>query len=204
MRYLLLAFGALIVFIIVTITVYLGPDDLARCEAPEPLGTCSRVDAIVAVSGGDTVARTDEAIRLYKEGWAPQLIFSGAAADSSGPSNAEAMQRRAVAAGIPASNIVIEEFSRTTAENALNTSQFIADRKLKKIILVTSAYHQRRASLEFGANLGPAVDIVNHPVARDKQWVGAWWWTTKNGWWLAVGELVKIVAFYGQQGVSPS
>lgn len=203
MRYLLLAFVALIVFIIVTISVYLGPDDLARCEAPEPVGTCSQVDAIVAVSGGDTIARTDEAIRLYKAGWAPQLIFSGAAADSSGPSNAEAMQRRAVAAGIPASNIVLEEFSRTTAENALNTSQFIADRSLKKIILVTSAYHQRRASLEFGANLGPAVDILNHPVARDKQWIGAWWWTTQNGWWLAVGELIKIVAFYGQQGMSP-
>lgn len=200
MRYLLLAFVALIVLIIITITVYLGPDDLARCDAPEPVGSCSRVDAIVAVSGGDTAARTDEAIRLYKNGWAPQLIFSGAAADNSGPSNAEAMQRRAIAAGIPESDIVIEEFSRTTAENALNTSRFIAERSLKRIILVTSAYHQRRALLEFGANLGPAIDIINHPVARDKQWAGGWWWTTTNGWWLAVGELVKILAFYGQQG----
>lgn len=201
MRYLLLALLGLLVFIITMIGVYLGPDDLAQCEAPQPVGVCSRVDAIVAVSGGDTVARTDEAIELYLAGWAPKLIFSGAAADDSGPSNAVAMQRRALAAGVPEADILIEEFSRTTAENALNTSQFIADRSLKKIILVTSAYHQQRASLEFGATLGPVVEIVNHPVARDKQWAGFWWWTTKGGWWLAGGELVKIMAFYGEQGV---
>lgn len=201
MKYLLLAFLGLVAFIIFTITMYLGPDDLIKCDAPEPVGACSSVDAIVAVSGGDTAARADEAIRLYKEGWAPRIIFSGAAADSSGPSNAEAMQRRAVKAGVAERNIVIEEFSRTTAENALNTSQFIANGSIKKIILVTSAYHQRRAALEFSANLGPAVTILNHPVTHDKQWNGGWWWTTKSGWWLAIGELVKIVAFYGEQGV---
>ena len=200
MRYLLVGFIALVIFIITAISIYLSPDDLRSCEQPEALGTCSRVDAIVAVSGGDTRARVDEAIRLYKAGWSDTLIFSGAAADSSGPSNAEAMARRAVASGVPEAAIITEEFSRTTAENALNTSKFIADQAIERIILVTSAYHQRRASLEFGAILGPMVTIVNHPVPTDKHWVGFWWWTTGRGWWLAGGELVKILAFYSAQG----
>jgi len=201
MRYLLLLLLGLVIFIITAISVYLAPNDLKKCTQPEPVGECSEVDAIVAVSGGDTAARTDQAIRLYLEGWAPKLIFSGAAADSSGPSNAEAMERRALAAGVPQGDIILEEFSRTTAENALNTSRFISERSITKIILVTSAYHQRRASLEFGVNLGPSVSIYNNPVPSDKQWAGAWWWTTKRGWWLAGGELIKIVAFYSQQGV---
>jgi len=42
---------------------------------------------------------------LYKHDWAKLLIFSGAAADKTGPSNAEAMKRQALAAGIPSSDI---------------------------------------------------------------------------------------------------
>ncbi len=188
--------------IISTVSLYLTPDDLKSCKEQTAFGECSKVDAIVAVSGGDTGARADEAIKLYKQGWAPRIIFSGAAADPTGPSNAEAMSRRATNAGVPESAVVTEELSRTTAENALNTSAFIKDQSITTIILVTSAYHQRRASLEFSSILGPSVAIFNHPVATDRDWVGFWWWTTGRGWWLAGGELVKIVAFYGENEVS--
>lgn len=201
-KWLLIGIFILIAGITIVIPVYLAPDDLRKCPQPEPTASCGVADAIVAVSGGDTSARTAEAIRLYDAGWADTLIFSGAARDSSGPSNAEAMKKQALAEGVPEQAIVTEEFSRTTAENAMNTSQFIVERDLKKVVLVTSAYHQRRASLEFGSRLGPAVTIVNHPVATDKHWPGFWWWTTTRGWWLAVGELVKILAFYSGQDTS--
>lgn len=196
MRFLLVGIIALVVMITAVIPMYLAPDDLKKCTKPEPAGSCGVADAIVAVSGGDTTARTAEAIRLYKAGWADTLIFSGAARDTSGPSNAEAMKKQAMLDGVSERDIITEEFSQTTAENARNTSQFIVEQDLKRVVLVTSAYHQRRASLEFGARLGEAVIIVNHPVATDKQWPGFWWWTTPNGWWLAIGELIKIIAFY--------
>mgnify|MGYP000922471019 CR=1 FL=1 len=200
MRYILLGIVLFIAIVISSISIYLTPNDLDACEIPEQIGSCARADAIVTVSGGDTNARVDEAVRLYKAGWAPKLIFSGAAADTSGPSNAEAMARRAQDAGVSKSAIITEEFSRTTAENALNTSKFIADQSIERIILVTSAYHQRRASLEFSAILGPSVTIINKPLEIDRQWAGSWWWTTFSGWWLAGGELVKIGAFYSMQG----
>lgn len=199
MKFLLLISAALVVTIITSISIYLTPDDLRACKQQTAFGECSKVDAIVAVSGGDTNARADEAIKLYKDGWAPRIIFSGAAADPTGPSNATAMSRRATNAGVPDSAVVTEDFSRTTAENALNTSEFIKVQSIRNIILVTSAYHQRRASLEFSSILGPSVVIANHPVASDKDWVGFWWWTTGRGWWLAGGEIIKILAFFGEE-----
>ena len=202
MRFVLLAIVVLVIGLISGISFYLTPNDMRGCKGIDPHGKCARVDAIVAVSGGDTHARADEAIKRFKEGWAPLLIFSGAAADENGPSNAEAMAGRAVKAGIPEENIIVEGFSRNTAENAQNTSKFISDRAIGKIILVTSAYHQRRATLEFTAKLGPTVRIVSNPVPTDRHWVGFWWWATKRGWWLAGGELVKIVAFYTSKGAS--
>lgn len=203
MKYLILGLLCLVIFMITSISVYLSPDDIRGCETPLSDGKCQVADAIVAVSGGDTNARADHAIALYKKGWASKLVFSGAAADPNGPSNAEAMARRAFREGVPDSAIITESLSRTTAENALNTSKFIVDESVDRVLLVTSAYHQRRASLEFSAILGPSVTIINHPVPTDRQWVGFWWWTTLRGWWLAGGELIKIVAFYSAQESSP-
>jgi uncharacterized SAM-binding protein YcdF (DUF218 family) len=108
---------AVIAVIIISIGAYLSPDNLKHCDAdPGQDDKCQAADAIIAISGGDTAARTDEAINLYKHGWAPLLIFSGAAQDTSGPSNALVMRGRAIKAGVPESVIQIEEFSRNTAE----------------------------------------------------------------------------------------
>jgi uncharacterized SAM-binding protein YcdF (DUF218 family) len=193
-RYLIF-FPLLIIGSIVAISIYLQPDDLRGCT--EQVGTsapCRPVDAIVAVSGGDTNARTDEAIQLYKNNWSKTLIFSGAAEDKTGLSNAAAMEIRAEAQGVPASAIVLDESSETTKQNAEDTSAIFVDRNIKSIILVTSGYHQRRASLEFH-KLATNVTILNHPVGTDQDW-SFWWWTNPRGWTLAVSELFKIVLFY--------
>lgn len=201
----LIILGAVIVVLIVLvtgITFFLGPNDLGRCgQAPSNSSNCAAADAIVVVSGGDTNARTDAAIERYRQGWAPLLIFSGAAQDISGPSNAQAMKERAIKQGVPARAVVIEEFARNTSENAANTSAFINERNLTRIILVTSAYHQRRANLEFSARLGPSVQIFNAPATQDKQWSN-WWWVTPGGWWLAGSEIVKIIAYYVSGGAA--
>ncbi len=186
-------------FLVLTIAIglpqYLGPDDLSKCKEGPAAGTCAAADAIVVVSGGDTNARVQEGVGLFKQGWSKQLIFSGAAADQTGLSNALAMKQYAMKLGVDESFISIEEFSRTTAENAANTALYIQQNNLSRIILVTSAYHQRRASLEFSHQVGEGVQVINHPVATDRQW-SSYWWLTPIGWWLAGGELVKIVLFY--------
>lgn len=181
--------AALFALLVSGINAYLAIDDLAGCNEPTPLiAKCAPADAIVAVSGGDTPARTQEAINLYKAGWAPQLVFSGAALDTSGPSNAAAMRRQAMAAGVPDQAIVIEETSTDTTQNARNTLRLLT--QAKRIILVTSPYHQHRASLEFGHIFGDSVQVVNHPTPSDHTWPPTWY-LTAAGWWLAVSEIVK-------------
>ena len=193
----LLVVAVLMVVIIITaLGIYLAPNDLAGCDqGPASEGRCKKADAIVAVSGGDTSARTKEAIYLYEQGWADRLIFSGAAQDKSGPSNAAVMRDDAISAGVPASVITIEEQGETTKQNADKTQQLLEEKDIKIVILVTSAYHQRRAGLEFSERSDGKVAIVNHPVASDRQW-SAWWWLTPGGWYLAIGEFIKIIMFY--------
>lgn len=189
--------GIVLVFLLIVLAIgaYLGPDDLRSCQtSPNGHAPCQRADAIVAVSGGDTPARTGEAIQLYQNGWGKLLIFSGAAFDPGSPSNASVMRDQAIAAGVPKDKILIDGTSQTTQQNAANVHSIFEANNIHSVILVTSAYHQRRAYLEF-KQFNPKINVRNHPVSSDNQWSGLWW-LTPGGWWLAGGELVKIVAFH--------
>lgn len=198
MRNFLLVIVGIIAITITVLSVYLTPDDLRGCQAAPTDGGCRAADTIIAVSGGNTSVRAEEAIRLYKAGWAERIIFSGAAADTSGPSNAEVMKRQAIAAGVPESAVEVESLSQTTKQNAEQVRELLSaggTQTADRVILVTSPYHQRRASLEFKVLTGDGTTIVNRPTPNDPDW-SVLWWLTPRGWWLAGGELAKIGAFY--------
>lgn len=194
---LIISLASLAIFVLGLITavpMILSVDDLKNCyNGPQSTdSSCRPADAIVAISGGDTSARTQEAILLYKAGWAPRLIFSGAAQDRSGISNAAAMRLQAQKSGVDPANITIEEESVDTADNAKKIKNIISISGIKRLILVTSPYHQRRASIEFSRVLGPNVQIVNHPTTSDSAWP-ATWFLSPFSWSLVFSELTKII-----------
>ena len=160
--------------------LYLSPQDELR-----------PADAIVAVSG-DEGQRLKTAVALKQDDWAPLLIFSGAARDPQSPSNAAIMRRAAIGVGVAPEDILVEESSLNTKQNAENTSEIIRARGMKRIILVTSPYHQRRTSLEFRQALGTSVEIINYS-ARDTSWAWSRWWLTPRGWYLTLTETPKLI-----------
>jgi uncharacterized SAM-binding protein YcdF (DUF218 family) len=164
---------------------YLSPQDVLE-----------RSDAIVVVSGGDNNSRIEKAVELQRDGWAPYILFSGAAAEGS-VSNALAMKRIAVKKGVPSEKIFIEEESRTTSENAELAAPIIKEKGFKSIILVTSPYHQRRTFELFKAEL-PEVKILNRS-AMDENWRKKGWWENTSARYLTVGELGKILVNYIQE-----
>ena len=170
---------------------YIGPDDLKGCGiTPGEKPICRPADAIVAISGGDTPARAAEAIRLYQNNWADIIIFSGAAADPASPSNARVMRDQAIKAGVPAEAIFLDEISQTTGENASATKDIFDARGISSAIVVTSAYHTRRAGLEFDRRT--TADIRRHIAPNDSGW-NFWWWVTPYGWITATTEAVRSI-----------
>jgi uncharacterized SAM-binding protein YcdF (DUF218 family) len=161
-----------------------------------PQDSLEKVDAIVVVSGGDNNARIEKGAQLWKEGWADTIIFSGAAAEGD-VSNAKAMKRIAVSKGVPDEDILIEEKSKTTLDNAQMSAVLITELGFKSIILVTSPYHQRRTYELFKKSL-PDVKIVNQS-ALDEQWRKKGWWESNVGRFLTIGELGKLIINFTQQ-----
>jgi uncharacterized SAM-binding protein YcdF (DUF218 family) len=159
----------------------------------------AHADAIIAISG-DTGARTDTAVILWKQGYAPVIIFSGASQDPQSVALAEPMKRAAVAAGVPADAIVIEPESATTEENATNVAELMHARNLRTAILVTSPYHQRRASILFEREFDRRGGITfrNHP-ADDPDWDANVWWTRDPSRTRTLVELAKLGALVAGQ-----
>lgn len=156
-----------------------------------PQSPLSKADTIVAISGGETDSRTAEAVKLYHDGWASNIIFSGAALDPNGPSNARAMARSAVAAGVPAVDIQLDEDAANTRQNAADVREIIRRQNYQSIILVTSPYHQRRAYIAFRRELGAQFFIVNHS-SIDDQWRRSHWWATVYSRSITISEMQKI------------
>ncbi|HQB85113.1 MAG TPA: YdcF family protein [Candidatus Pacearchaeota archaeon] len=118
-----------------------------------------KADKIALLLGGreSDVLRSSEVLRIaHLTDHTTQIIISGT--DSQNPNSGEALAVRNffINRGVPKDNIIIEGNSRNTKENVKNIYDIVGD---EHFFLVTSAYHMKRAMLEFeklGANPIPA------------------------------------------------
>jgi uncharacterized SAM-binding protein YcdF (DUF218 family) len=158
-------------------------------EGPtEPLASS---DAIIVISGDEAQSRFRDGLSLYRAGWAPRLIFSGAAWDGSS-SNAETMRDMAIEAGVPSSAILVDPEGEDTYGNAIGTRDLMVARNLHSAILVTSPYHLQRAVLTFrGVFDGTDIRIVGRS-APDGAWRKTNWWLRPETRTLTFRELEKL------------
>lgn len=129
---------------------------------PLDMKSVKKVDVIVVLGGGvrdrswlglepepgeGSLQRVAAAVKLYGALSIPVLL-TGGAGDPAQPhlSDADAMARTAVDLGVRQKDILIENKSRNTLESARAVKGMI---KGKRIMLVTSAYHMKRAVAMF-------------------------------------------------------
>ncbi len=121
--------------------------------------TAGHADAIVVLGAGYfepcgpnlfSLRRTFRAIRLYREGRAPIVVFTGGQSHTSGGKRiAHEMGELARQLGVPARDILEETESTTTWENARNASALLRERGIHRVLLVTDGIHMRRAEACF-------------------------------------------------------
>jgi uncharacterized SAM-binding protein YcdF (DUF218 family) len=138
-------------------------------------------DVIVILSddnyGADRAAR---AAQLFKSGMAPRVLASGRLLRPYA-GIAELMERDLKALGVPANAIVpVTHRATNTREEAIADAQAIAAHGWKKVLLVTSNYHTRRANYIFERAL-PAGTELRVVSAPDSEYDPNNWWQTRNG-----------------------
>jgi uncharacterized SAM-binding protein YcdF (DUF218 family) len=187
----------------------------------EPLPTRpADTDAIVVLSGGVRVVSSDgtaaeldshsierclQAAEFYHQGMPCTVVVSGGRPDprTPEPTGAALMKELLLRLGVKAADILVEDRSRNTHENVVNSLVLLRERQLDKVILVTDAFHMLRADLCFrkaglAVTPGPCAwhaialpdslrDYVPRPAAAGDvdlawhEWLGlAWYWW--KGW----------------------
>ncbi|MGB9736212.1 MAG: YdcF family protein [bacterium] len=97
---------------------------------------------------GDALHRLVYAYRLYRIQPLPIIVSSGKGFKCQ-KSEAPVMKRYLVQMGVRDRDIFMDEKSRNTYENALDVKNVCEKILCKKIILITSAYHMKRAIYAF-------------------------------------------------------
>ncbi|UQZ37755.1 YdcF family protein [Paenibacillus sp. PK3_47] len=125
-----------------------------------------RGDVIVVLGGGASSGTPDidgegnmfghaanrllTAARLYRETGIP-VLFSGGQVFADSGNEANIAKRQLIGLGIPEADILVENESLNTEQNAVNTAEVMRENGLSRPVLVTSAFHMARAMEEFGA-----------------------------------------------------
>lgn len=100
------------------------------------------------IPGGYTTIRMLTAVRVYKRLDIPILV-SGGRVYKNISDEATIMKRFLIDLGVPEDKIIVEDRSRDTMESARFSKVLCNEKGFKRPLLVTSAYHMRRAILSF-------------------------------------------------------
>jgi uncharacterized SAM-binding protein YcdF (DUF218 family) len=146
-------------------------------------------DALI-VLGDDNYAadRAFHAAELYREGVAPVVVASGRMLRRN-VSLADIMDHDLESFGVPAKSVVkLSHTANNTREEAVEAARLIQARGWKRVIVVTSNYHARRARFIYGRILPSSVSL-RVSGGRDSEFDPTRWWETRQGVKLFLTEL---------------
>jgi uncharacterized SAM-binding protein YcdF (DUF218 family) len=151
--------------------------------------------------GGDIHSRPVKVAQLYEEGFAPRVVMarlpdSEATRIGAMPNETDATITMLTRLGVPDSAIVIIEpptgVSSTTAE-AMELRQYLETNPASRLIVVTSAYHTRRARWQIRRQLRDVPVEITMVAVPDPRFDATNWWSSEAGVLAYVQEYLKFV-----------
>jgi uncharacterized SAM-binding protein YcdF (DUF218 family) len=138
-------------------------------------------DVIIVIGDDDfTADRATEAAALFHGGWAPLIVASGRMLRPYS-TIADLMTQDLESRGVPAKAIVrFSHRANNTVEEAKDLQVLIAQNGWRRILLVTSNYHTRRAQYIFRKVL-PANLSLEVVGAFDAEFEPDTWWQSRQG-----------------------
>jgi uncharacterized SAM-binding protein YcdF (DUF218 family) len=163
-------------------------------------------EAIAVLSGSAVIReRVQLAAQLYQQGRAPKIILTNdnqqggwSRAEQRNPFYYERAVTLLTDAGVPRTVIeILPQPVSGTYEEALMLRRYAEEHRLSSMLVVTSAYHSRRARWtlrQVFANSGISIGLETVPPGFQAP-SPATWWLHIRGWQMVAGEYVKMVYY---------
>ena len=166
-------------------------------------------DALVVLSGSSSyLERTQKAAELYRQGRAPLVLLTN---DHTRGGWSQALQTnpffvdRALAEltkqGVPAERIrIVPGVAASTHSEAVIVKDYAAAQGLRSVLIITSAYHSRRALRTFRTSFADTKLIIGLDSTSRSETSVALWWLSPSGWRDVAGEYVKLIYYWLKYG----
>ncbi len=185
------AISILILLAIAGIRIY--GDNLYDYQSNPPEDSLKKDASIICLAGGKY--RIETAFSLYARGVGDRMYIVGAGkkATKAGLAKLQAVETAQKIPWDRFDRILVETESRNTIENAFAVKRYLEQNpQIKKIILVTSSFHMRRAEFMISSQLPHDVEIIpytplNTEIGRDN------WWQTWLGITVTTEEYFKLL-----------
>jgi uncharacterized SAM-binding protein YcdF (DUF218 family) len=163
-------------------------------------------DGLVVLAGSSAyVERARLAAQLFRAGRAPVILLTNdnerggwSSAEQRNPYFVELAISELVGAGVPPAAIeVLPQPVSSTYDEARCLRDYAASHNLRGLIIVTSAYHSRRALWTMRSVFHDSGVVVGlEPVAPGQQTPSPTiWWLYPRGWRNVSGEYVKLIYY---------
>jgi uncharacterized SAM-binding protein YcdF (DUF218 family) len=165
----------------------------------------TRADAILVLAGSD-IERPLEAADLYVGGFAARIVLTRETVEPAlarlrergvtPPFKVEWQRSVLIQLGVDAEAVIIPPRTHdNTAQEAQTLRALAAAHGWRRVIVVTSKYHLRRAGLAFRRELrDTGVSVVMRGARYDRAAPDRWWTRRADIRWL-LSELPKLVAY---------
>jgi len=187
------AFGLVIIAIMVVSMTYIGLRAMGAYLIVS--SDLQAANAIIILSGGDET-RMKEALRIYNENYARQIILTETGNEVEGYSYLHSFDMRILLLvnGVPSGNILItEKVVSSTRDEALAVKNLKLTRQINTGKIVTDPYHTRRALKIFQKEFADTNIQLFIRAAPNSWYNSRTWFLSIRGWQSTLQEYLKLI-----------
>ena len=150
----------------------------------------AKADVIVALAGDNRCNREKRAAELWRQGWADNVVVSGMSY-AWGFHTGEAARRYVMNLGVPGEKISMISETLNTRMEARALDELMRERGWNSAIIVTSAFHSRRAMYTI-ERAAPGRSFHSSPVPTGSpEWTPRAWWSRRDDVYVTVREFTS-------------
>ena len=155
-------------------------DDLAPAE-------------FIYLLGGDAHIRPVHAARLFRQGFAPRVVITGAPEQ---PDSSNPVVQLLRIEGVPDSAVTslpLPPGAASTQDEGRALRDYLEENPAERVIVVTSPYHTRRARWTLRRELDGVPVEIRMSAAPDPRFDASNWWQNEEGFVAYLTEALKFV-----------
>jgi uncharacterized SAM-binding protein YcdF (DUF218 family) len=166
-------------------------------------------DALVVLSGSSSyLERTQKAAELFRQGRAPVVLLTNdhtrggwSQPLQTNPYFVDRATEELIKQGVPAERIrIVPGVAESTRSEALIVKDYAAAHGFRSVLIITSAFHSRRALRTFRTSFAGTGIMVGLDPSSGLRTSAALWWLSPSGWRDVAGEYIKLVYYWLKYG----